>query len=359
MKRCPSCKQTYSDSEDFCPTDGVGLIAAASASVPDETIKGRHLAIKLDSPADYYLPGDAIRGTVTVSTEDELKINKISVALMSARSYRVLRYKDDYQMDGANPTYETTHMVTEDADVRLVAQAGKVPALTTSSYEFHFTIPADASPTSEADIVNVYWVIAATVNIPWAYDLLQKQWLTVASAPPGKRLAPGVFGEMNDPEDDGTSALMSPLGLSRRARGNAYGLKMRLRLPKLEFLEGETFDGSLLLELREGLECDGISVALVRSECALDGNVPNYRRGTAQVVSLTPATAFEGGEATHEYPFSLTIPTGLGVSQSDSHGYVKWEVVGMFDRAVSSRNNYEVSQEIEVYSVPPRPGDAP
>ena len=302
MKRCPSCSQIYSDNEAYCRTDGARLADAGAASVRDETITGKTLSIKLDGPADYYLPGDTVHGTVTVSTEKEIKINKIFAGLGCSRIYRVLRYSDEYKLDGANPTYETRHEVAEAPAVHTFAQGGEIPALTASSYEFHFTIPEDAAPTCVADLVELRWVIMAKADIPWAYDLTQHLELTVASKAPGKRLEPGVYGEMVGPEGSGDS-MMSPLGLSRRPRGNEFGLKMRLRLPMLEFLAGESFEGSLLIDLQEDLECAGLYVSLVRSECTLDGNVPYYSRKSTQVVSLEPAAVFEGGGADTRIPF--------------------------------------------------------
>jgi hypothetical protein len=349
LRRCPSCKQTYSDKEVFCSNDGASLAELVATSIRDETIKGKHLSIVLDNPAGYYLPGDVIHGTVTLATEKEIKINSIKADLACLRSYKILKYRDRHGSDKDYSTHESTHNVEEVAQGNIFAEKGKVPARTVSSYDFDFIIPCEATPTCAAELVKVRWVIKVIVDIPWAVDQQQELELLVVSTPPGKQTEPGIFGEMNDPEDKGASALMSPLGISRQRRGNEFGLEMRLRLPKLEFVAGETFAGSLLLDLREELESKGIKVGLVRSECTYDGDVERHFTKSEQVISLAPAATLGGGGPTLEYPFSLTIPAAGCVTQEDSHGYVKWEVVGTFDRTGLLKEDYKVSQVLGVY----------
>jgi len=121
-----------------------------------------------------------------------------------------------------------------------------------------------------------------------------------------------------------------------------------LRLPGLEFVEGETINGRLLIEPRKDLSVSEVRLELVREE-----HVPrdegNRHTAIEQKLQLARKTEFQAGIPA-VYDFTMHIPDQGCPTRQTRNSRATWMVRATLNRRL--RKDFTVGQEIFVYNGP-------
>jgi hypothetical protein len=202
-----------------------------------------------------------------------------------------------------------------------------VPSGFNQTYSFSWPLPTDAPPPCEGRIVQIRYLVKVTVDRAMARDLNEELVLPIAVSPPGRNVEGGEFGRSKDSE-----------------------ARMRLTLPRLEFVEGETISGKLSIDPRQAYDTKEIRLELTRREVVIPGDRTHRTATTEQKLQLSPAQKLLPG-VIQEYDFSLPLPAKACPSHDTSKTKCTWELEGIISR--SMRDDTNVAQEIYVYTAPP------
>ena len=164
-----------------------------------------------------------------------------------------------------------------------------------------------------------------TVDRAMARDQNEELEFTVVSPPPGTYVQAGEFGEMNTDS----------------------GVAMRLWLPTLELVEGDTLQGQLKVEPSQSIDAREVRVELMRHEQVNVGDRVHTEQKSMQRVQVAGSTKFEPGSPV-TYDFVLPVPAAGSPSHDVSDTVVTWLVVGTVD--LSMRGDFTVSQWVSLHN---------
>jgi hypothetical protein len=164
-----------------------------------------------------------------------------------------------------------------------------------------------------------------TVDRALARDHNEELEFTVVSPPTGAYNQSGEFGEMN------TNA----------------GVVMRLALPTLELVEGDTLQGQLSIDPSQSIDAREIRVELIRDERVTAGERAHNKQKSVQRVQLAGSTKLEPG-APVAYDFALPVPPTGCPSHDVGDTVVSWLVVGTIDRPMLG--DFTVTQWVSLHN---------
>lgn len=286
------------------------------------------LNVVLDRPMGSYLPGDTVRATVTASADKDFKFQQGRVALLYAERYEYR--KRDY--DNSDKRWETkNYNTTEEHEVRreIILPEGLLRASAPQTWTFEWQLPPEIPPTYAGKILQIRWMVKATLDRKLMQDVNASADLTVPSEPPGKRVTPGEFGVAKSPGD----------------------AEMFIWLPKEEWLEGETVQGKLIVRPQKEFDVTEVRVELQRVENVPEGE-GNTSVANVEKTRVSPGAKYQPGGA-QEYPFTFRLPQTATPSIRSPHGTVAWVIKGILARRL--RGDFEVQEEIAVFSAQPNP----
>ena len=194
--------------------------------------------------------------------------------------------------------------------------------------DFDWTIPPDAPPPYAGKISQTRWLAKVTVDRKLKRDINEEVELPLVVPPPGQMAPPGEYGEVSHPDD----------------------VHMQLRLRKLEFVEGETIHGRLLIEPRKDFSAGEARVELVRGEY-VPRDQGNQHVAIEQKVELARKPKFQTGIPVG-YEFALHTPEQGCPTHQTGHSRVDWRIRAALSRRL--RKDFTVEQEIFVYNGPGR-----
>jgi hypothetical protein len=237
---------------------------------------GTNLAIELDRPAGPYYPGDVIHATVTLDSEKETEISEFRVGLLAWEASTV---EDD---EGGGSRHVT---VDETVAAQTLMGETDLAAGHHGTYQVDLPIPADAFPPYASSSLESNWRVKATLDRHRKRDVNASVVVPLVVPPPGKHAQAGAFGESSEP---GT-------------------VELKLWLPSLEWVEGETIEGRLLIHPRKSFDASEVRVDLKRHEKV---HAARYKHSTIYPsldrVVLAGKTRFEPGQQV-DLPFRLPI----------------------------------------------------
>jgi hypothetical protein len=280
----------------------------------------------VDRPTGPYYPGDVVHATITVAGEKDMKVREVRAGLVLCERYEYRERERD-----ADGDYETnSHWATDEVWVakEVLVTEGTIPSTFRKTYDFDWPIAADAIPPYSGKISQIRWLAKITVDRKLRGDINQEVELPVIVPPPGLRAQPGEYGEASDP-------------------GVAH---MRFWLPRLEFVEGDTIEGRLLIEPRQNFGVSGVRLELLREEY-VPRDEGNRHTEIEQKLQLAPATDFRAGLPT-EYNFALRIPARGCPTYQTLHSRVNWALKTSLDRRL--QKDFTVQQEISIHNGPVR-----
>ncbi|MHB1319594.1 MAG: vacuolar protein sorting-associated family 26 protein, partial [Anaerolineae bacterium] len=173
--------------------------------------------IELDRPAGPYYAGDVVHATITLQNEKELTVRGASAYLMMREEYQYVR------RDAKGHTFRHTDTDESLHSSENLESEGTIPA-GLHSYSASLRIPEDAVPGFAGKITKNAWLVKAKFDCPKAFDPEAQVEVPLVVPPPGQKAEPGEHGQERSEEGD-----------------------LRLWLPRLEWVEGETLEGKVLV----------------------------------------------------------------------------------------------------------------
>ena len=281
------------------------------------------ISIDVDQ-ARGYAPGDTVEATITLAADKGMKAREVRAGLVLWEHYQTISETENN--DGPD---RTSYVWRTDEDwlhrETLLKDEG-VPSGFNQSYTFSWPIPDNAPAPCEGKIVQIRYLVKVTVDRAMAKDLNEEQVLQLAVSAPGRYVEQGEFGRSKDNE-----------------------ARMRFLLPRLEYVEGETLTGKLVVEPRQAFDAQEIRVELQRRETVTPGDRTHRTTIVEQKLQLSPAAKLESG-AKQEYEFSLPIPARGCPSHDTSKTRNAWMLEGIISRRM--RDDTNVEQELYVYTAP-------
>jgi hypothetical protein len=283
--------------------------------------KGVEISIELDRSDGVYAIGDTVAAQFTLASAKGGKVREVRAGLVGQHRYQVIdnrldsdgRYRDFYEWK-TNETWVTRQVLATEGDLSA-----------NDTYRFDWQIPLDAAASCNGDIVQMKWLAKVTVDRAMARDQNEEVVLNVVARPPGVYVQSGDFGEMN----------------------TSSGVVMRLSLPTLELLEGDTLQGRLTIEPSEAIDAREVRIELIRDERVNAGDRAHARQKSMQRLQLDASPKLVPGTPV-AYDFVLPVPAAGSPSHDVGDTVVSWLLVGTIDRPM--RGDYTVTQWIGLYN---------
>jgi hypothetical protein len=284
--------------------------------------KAPELTLTIDRPQGPYYPGDVIHATLQVKAEKDSKVNGVRVALVLKTKYQELTEQTDTQTQ-----QKTTvkHDVTAEQEVDKQAPLGQTTLHGEQTISADLRIPPDAQPPYASTLIETHWVVKATIDRPMASDINQEIELPLIVPAPGSRSMASEYGNASD--------------LNVAA--------MRFSLPSLEFTNGETLQGKLLVEPHQSFDVREVRLELICREAVSEGSAPNTSETVDQKIQLSGSTKMQSGQQVG-YPFTFLIATKGRPTYQSPKAQVHWVLKASLDRAFASDD--VVEQELFLFS---------
>jgi hypothetical protein len=280
------------------------------------------ISLQVDRPEGPFYPGDVVHVDVVLAVERGMPVREVRAGLVFWERYQWVDEDSDGDLD--------SHWATDEAWVckDILIPEGAIPDGFRRAYHFDWAIPPDAPPPYSGKISQARWLAKVTVDRKLKRDANEEVELGLIVPSPDATTPPGEYGDVSHPDD----------------------VHMQLQLPKLEFVEGETIHGRLLVEPRKDFGAGEARVELVRVE-----TVPREHGNRAviieQKVELARKPKFQAGMPVG-YEFALPVPEQGCPTYRTGHSRVDWAVRAALSRRL--RKDFTVEQEVSVYNGPAR-----
>ena len=217
--------------------------------------KGAEISIGLDRADGTYAVGDTVGAQITLAGKGG-KVREVRAGLVRHHRYQTIQrtrdsdgdYRDSYVWETKEVWVTRETLVTE----------GQLSA--DDTYYFQWQIPPGEAATCDGDNVTVKWLAKVTVDRALARDQNEELEFTVVSPPTGAHNQSGEFGEMN----------------------TNSGVVMRLALPTLELVEGDTLQVQLSINPSQSIDAREIRLELIRDERVNVGDRPHTKQKSVQ-----------------------------------------------------------------------------
>ncbi|HEY76979.1 MAG TPA: hypothetical protein G4O00_12555 [Thermoflexia bacterium] len=276
------------------------------------------VSIALDRPEGPYYPGDAVQATITIRARKKVKVSEVRAGLILWEKY--IYYDTDAEGDSSKIT--TTAQIP--AVVESLLDKGAIPAGFERTWTFQWQIPPDAPPPYVGVITKNRWIVKVTLDRRLRKDINAEVEVPLIVPPPGEDAEPGEYGDSSHPDT----------------------VDLSIWLPRLEWVEGETVEGKLLVRPEKDFTASEVRVELVREEYVPRGEGNRHRvvEGKAQLAGRTSFRALES----YEYPFAFPIPVQSHPTRETPNSVVTWTLKGVLSRRL--RKDFRVDVEIFVYN---------
>ena len=282
------------------------------------------LTAAIDRPSGVYFPGEVLHANLSLTSNKELKIQEGRVALLYEEKYQYCTTRHSSDSKGHSHTEIVYHWQTNEQELARKVFLGETTLSEglAQNFEFDAQIPASAPPTCPGNIIQVRWLVKATLDRKLAGDVNTEAPLTVLVSPAGAQ-TPGEYGQSNEPDEASLS----------------------LELPGTEWVAGDTIIGKLLVTPRKNFDATEVRAELEQTEHV------SYDRGNQKVntiqIKLAGKTKFMAGQYM-TFPFQVQIPQPCSPSGSSSVWSVTWKLKGILARFM--RKDTAVEEGIMVYT---------
>lgn len=271
--------------------------------------------------SETCLPGASLPVEIVVCLQEELKPRQVRLELVGQETY----YEHQtYPGTKGRPETRTVRKVNTFASIPHVAleQPSLVPGVE-ASREVSIQIPFDAPPSCRGEVVDVRWILKATLDVPGRLDQVREVPLQVM------RTAP-INGR-----PDGA-------GKSLPAQKSFDDCTLELEVPGLLSAK-ETVRGRLLVKALRAFQVRGIRVEVVRLEDAGAQNAENVtaRQDLSGSLSLNPMES-------PSFAFSMPLPETVAPTMASPHSSLRWQVRAVLDRRL--RTDFNVQQDVFIYN---------
>jgi sporulation-control protein spo0M len=260
-----------------------------------------------------FVPGDSVDVRLDIGTGGDKRLQAIRLEL----GYKNTYYHRTRDSDGDYNDTRTSDEVT----VATKEMPADHPALAGGAATFETTleIPVDA-PASVPKWVE--WHVKAILDRKLRRDRREELPITIYAARPDSIGAdpPGWVGDKCD---------------------------MRLEISSRVAQPGDTLSGVVHVVPRDAFDVRSVRVDLNCRMHHEDNIVREF--GDDVEITLAERASFSPG-VPQEFPFSITVPAVAAPTLRARHSLVRWDLVGVCDRAM--RGDYEATAEIAVCNAP-------
>jgi hypothetical protein len=277
-----------------------------------------NISLQVDRPAGPYYPGDIVHADITLEAEKDMRVREVRAGLVFWERYQ---WADSSAKGGTSHHWSTDEMWVSQ---EILIPEGSIPGDLWQTYSCDWQIPVDAPPSYGGKISQTRWLAKVTVDRKLKTDINEEVEFPLIVPPSGQMVQPGEYGEVSHPD----------------------AAHIHLRLPRLEFVEGETINGQLLVEPWKDFDVSEVRLELIREEYVPrdDGN-----RHTAieQKLQLERKTRFQTGTPA-VYDFTVHIPDQGCPTRQTRNSRVNWSIKTTLNRRL--RKDFTVEQEILVHN---------
>lgn len=305
------------------------------------------LEITLDRLDGVYHPGDAVITTIKLRSEKEISVRTLEVGLVSWEQYGIppesgATWRSVQEIGWGNENNLETYF-----DQKTLVADTQLTAETSHSFRAELTIPYDAAPPYGQDVQDLVqgaipdeipmagalrslaamgnywlqhgWVVRVKLDQQGRRSFKRELTLPLVVPPPSEFTNEGEYGESNHP----------------------YEVELKLWLPRLEWTEGESIDGKLLVHPKVMFDACEVRLELVHSKKVHTVNLRAEREEITQVQRLSGEAHFQAGQFM-EFPFKLSLPKIGMPSLYLEHATVTWNLRGLLDRSMRQDNHVDV-----------------
>ena len=283
--------------------------------------KAVEISVALDRADGTYPVGDTVRAQIVLANAKGSKVREVRAGLVRQHQIRTIQ-----RQRNSNGSYSNTYVwQTKETWITREVLASEGALTADDTYHVAWQIPEGEPATYAGDNIAVKWLAKVTVDRAMARDQNEELEFFVVAPPTGAYSQSGEFGEMN----------------------TASGVVMRLALPTLELVEGQTLHGQLLVEPSEPIDARELRVELVRDERVNIGDQAYNQQKSVERVQVAGSTQLRPGFPV-TFDFALPVPQMGAPSHDLGDTVVTWMVVGTIDRPM--RGDYTVSQWVSLHN---------
>ena len=279
---------------------------------------GASIDIRVDHPDEPYYPGDNIRVDIILQTEKELSVRQFRAGLLAWEQFT----QEDSEGDKT-----TRSTLNEYVEEDILLDNDNLPAGVSRNFRLDWIIPEDAFPSYSSGLIGSGYQVEALLDLGFKRDIRDHVPIRLVVPPPGLEIHPGEYGNVNHPD----------------------AVDMHLWLPRLEWGEGETIDGKLIINPKEKIGATGVRLQINREQRV---HAPRHKINHGDVIDKDQVYGkikFEPGRS-HEFPFSLSIPQAGAPTRKTNATTVTYLVEGIISRRL--RRDFKVNTEIHVHLAP-------
>lgn len=279
------------------------------------------LAVQMERADGVYYPGETVRAAVHVTAEDGAKFKEIRAGLVLEEKYQTIERRRDSDGD---VDYNRVWHTDEHWAAREQVAAGSLPKGFRQTFNYEWRLPDSLQPYCQGKIVVARWLVKATVDRKLARDVNAEAPVYVVVPAPARPAQGGQFAEENSEPDV---------------------VMMRFELPRVEYVQGETVTGRLVVEPRQDLSPRAIQLSLTRHEVVPGGD----RTNVEEVVEARHdyAAQLRAGQPA-AFDFSLNVPAKWCPTYQSGRGRVGWRVSATLDLAW--KRDIYARQSIQVFN---------
>jgi hypothetical protein len=272
-----------------------------------------------------YYPGETVHASVTLLSEKEVKIQEGRIALVYQEEYQYKHHHRSTDSHGHSRTTVATDWATDEREVNRQVFLGEtsLPAGTQKNYEFDLSIPTNAAPSVQMEIIHVNWIVKATLDRKMTGDIEDKVYLPVFTRASGTSVQPVEAGVSTEPNE----------------------ADLVFILPRREWMMGETIAGRLQINPKKEFNVTEVRVELVRRE-RVPRDLGNEHE-TSMPVKLSDRTPLMPGQ-TLTLPFNIAIPSPVPATFSTPNSALDWTLRGILARKL--RKDTIVEEQIIIYN---------
>ncbi len=321
----------------------VGTAAGATLgwSIPRRKV---HLTadLEFEDTRDSYQPGDMLSGFVVLRSDGSALVHRATVKLSCVGRYVRDRLPDNGSDHVVYERSEKVYASETTVPVRLV----RLHRGSEVRFPFTFALPLQALPTHHGFGCVIRWMVDLTVDAQHQADPVRRE-VVVASVPT---------------EAPGGSSL---------AAVTCDAFQLSLSLPQLQYAEGDSVQGQVLVTPSGDAAIQELRLALVRverltegdghivyfaerdpAEAEVVGNRQPAGNGTTYVwleqhETLAQAIKLDGTRPAR-YPFTLPLARTWRPSVATAEGLVRWQLSAIASR--TSLPDVQAALRLEVYT---------
>lgn len=285
------------------------------------------LSIQLERADGVYYPGETVRASITIAAEDGAEFKEIRAGLLFEEKYQIIERCHDSDGD---VHYKSIWNTDEQWAVREQLASNGLPKSFRQTYNYEWRLPDNPQPFCQAKIVNARWLVKATVDRTLARDVNAEAPLYVVVPAPAQVSQGGESFEENTAPD---------------------AVSMRFQLPRLEYVQGETIAGRVIIEPRQDLNPRAVNISLLRHEVVPSGdrtNIENvFERQQQHNVQLRAGQPFA-------LDFEFGIPPQWCPTYASANASVTWRVNATLD--LPWKRDIHAWQTVRIFNGAPRAG---